>query len=383
MKETHASFMQALNLRGSSKWSYLGFVSLLVLQVATGQTNRRFESEEKRTIYISQDDGDDFENSGAEMSKPIRTLRRAYEIASSSQKDYQEFEILFRGGETFNEFTPVGVDLYGNGKENTFAFVWDIDRRLSISTFGPPEKAHLYGGRHTHEGGPVQAILIISPSTQEILIENLFFEMWEVGTIMLFDTEDVHIRNIKIDKIGPYYFPNEKTKGVYCAGVVYPKNSTRVLIEEIYMTNCHNNYENLGALHGFYCTRLNHSEIRNCYLKNVSGSAFKFRRSPANHVYVHDNECYYTGVSTQTPGQVQFGFVRYSGDENEGCPYALVIENNIFHYPFCWSERGEDCTTAEAVQYSISNKAVCGANACEDTTKVKWINNDFRFRWEP
>lgn len=217
----------------------------------------------------------------------------------------------------------------------------------------------------------MQAILIISPSTQEVLIENLFFEMWEVGTIMLFETEDVTIRNIKIDKIGPYFFPDEQAEGVYAAGVVYPKNSTRVLIENIVMTNCHNNYSSVGALHGFYCTRLNHSEIRNCYLKNVSGSAFKFRRSPANNVYVHDNECYYTGVSTQTPDQVQFGFVRYSGDKGEGCPYALTIENNIFYYPYCWSEYGEDCRTAKAVKYSISNVKVCGEDACEDPANIK------------
>lgn len=335
------------------------------------------------TIYISQRDGTDEQNEGSDRSKPIRTLTRAYEIAKERMHDYEAFKILLHGGETFNDYTPVGVDLYGNGKENTYAFVWDIDRKLTISTYGSSKKAHLYGGKHEHEGGPVQAMLIIAPSAQEVLIENLYFEMWEVGTIMLFDTEDVHIRNIRIDKVGPYFFPNEQVEGVYCAGVIYPKNSTRVLIEDVVMTNCHNNYEELGALHGFYCTRLSHSEIRNCYLKNVSGSPFKFRRSPANNVYVHDNACYYTGVSTQTPDQVQFGFVRYSGDKDEGCPYALTFENNIFHYPYCWEELGENCSNAKAVKYSISNTTVCGDNACEDTLNVRWIDNDFKYAWEP
>lgn len=334
-----------------------------------------------KTIYVSQESGIDEDNEGAEMDKPIRTLTRAYDIASRSQDDVKEYEILLKGGETYDAFSPVEVSLYSNDT-HTYAFVWNIDRKLTISTYGSKEKARLYGGKHTHEGGPTQAILVISPSTQEVLIEHLFFEMWEIGTIMLFETEDVVIRDIKIDKVGPYYFPDEEVEGVYCAGVVYPKNSTRVLIEDVVMTNCHNNVEELGALHGFYCTRLNHAEIRNCYLNNVSGSPFKFRRSQAHDVYVHDNECYYTGVSTQTPDQVQFGFVRYSGDEEEGCPSALIFENNIFHYPYCWRENGEDCTSAEAVKCSISNTKVCGEDACEDPENIKWINNSFIFGWE-
>ena len=360
-----------------------GFVLLgILLLLTTDRLAAQYTPPAIKTIYISQELGIDAGNEGEDMAKPIRTLTRANEIVRSAHDKFSKFEILLRGGETFTEFSPVNVSLYAHDT-NTYAFVWNFDRELVLSTYGSGEKAHLFGGRHTHEGGPTQAILIIAPSSQEILLENLFFEMWEVGTIMLFETEDVVIRNIKIDKIGPYYFPDEETKGVYCAGVIYPKNSTRVLIESIVMTNCHNNYENLGALHGFYCTRLSHSEIRNCYLKNVSGSPFKFRRSPANHVYVHDNECYYTGVSTQTPDQVQFGFIRYSGDANEGCPYALTIENNIFHYPFCWTEFGEDCSTAEAIKYSISNEVVCGEDACERTENVKWINNDFKYKWQP
>ena len=356
-------------------------ISLFLFLFVQGCASNTLESSSKKTIYVSQESGRDHANEGEEMDKPVRSLKRAYEIARNSQDTYSEYEILLKGGETFNEFSPVEVSLYSNDT-NTYAFVWDLDRKLTISTYGSEEKAHLYGGKHTHEGGPTQAILVIAPSTQDILIEHLFFEMWEIGTIMLFETEDVVIRDIRIDKVGPYYFPDEQTEGVYCAGVVYPKNSTRVLIEEVVMTNCHNNYAELGALHGFYCTRLNHSEIRNCYLKNVSGSPFKFRRSQANNVYVHDNECYYTGVSTQTPDQVQFGFVRYSGDEKEGCPSALIFENNIFHYPYCWSELGEDCATAKAVKYSISNTTVCGENACELPENIRWINNEFKFEWE-
>lgn len=357
-------------------------IAMSFLGTSYAESAKITQAEGVKIIYISEETGIDEGNQLADLKHPVKTLTKAYEIAKQSQDAYSGYKILLKGGETFTAFSPRGIDLYNNGNINTYAFVWDIDRKLTISTYGSEEKAHLYGGKHTHEGGPTQGILVISPSTQEVLIENLYFEMWEIGTIMTFDTEDVTIRNIRIDKIGPYYFPDEQVEGVYVAGVIYPKNSTRILIEDIVMTNCHNNYDELGALHGFYCTRLSHSEIRNCYLKNISGSAFKFRRSPAHHVYIHDNECYYTGVSTQTPDQVQFGFVRYSGDEKEGCPYALTIENNIFHYPFCWNELGEDCSTAKAVKYSISNTKVCGEQACEDPDNVKWINNDFKYVWE-
>lgn len=330
-----------------------------------------------KTIYMSSS-GNDL-NSGDSEETPVLTFTRAKELCKSSSDD--TFRILLKGGDTFTQFVPETVSLYGDD-QTTFAFVWDIDKPLTISTYGSAEKARLYGaGYYTHSGGPGQAILIIEPSTQDVLIENLFFEMWELGTIMVFESEDVHIRNIKIDKVGPYYFPEEQTPGVYCAGVIYPKNSTRILIENVVMTNCHNNYEQVGDLHGFYCTRLSYSEIRNCFLQNISGSPFKFRRREANNDYVHDNQCYYTGVSTQTPGQVQFGFLRYSGDPGGNCPYALVFENNIFHYPYVWIDR-EDPQTARAVHCTVSNETSCGSDACLDSSKVKWINNDFKYQWE-
>jgi hypothetical protein len=330
-----------------------------------------------KTIHVSS--SGNVSNSGT-INDPVRTLTRAKELCRNSSET--SFEILLKSGETFTEFYPDTVSLYGHDK-TTFAFIWDINKELLISTYGSDEKAKLDGtGYYLHNGGPGAEILVIEPSKQNVIIENLFFEMWIESTIMLFETEDVIIRNIQINKIGPYYFPEEKTPGVYCAGVVYPKNSTRILIERVEMTNCHNNFNELDDLHGFYCTRLNQSEIRNCYLANISGSPFKFRRSQANNVYVHDNECYYTGVSTQTKDQIQFGFLRYSGDPGGDCPYALTFENNIFHYPYIWPEYGENPETAYAIKCSISNETSCGSDACDDSTKVKWINNDFKFEWE-
>lgn len=75
--------------------------------------------------------------------------------------------------------------------------------------------------------------------------------------------------------------------------------------------------------------------------------------------------------------------MRYSGDPGGNCPYALIFENNIFHYPYCWPDK-EDCNTARAILCSISNKESCGEDACwNDSTKVLWINNDIKYRWEP
>lgn len=332
-----------------------------------------------KTIYMSAS-GDD-SNSGLTQADPILTFNRAKAICQKSSDS--SFEILLKGGDTFTQFSPDTISLYSDDI-STYAFIWDMNKALTISTYGSTEMAHLYGaGYYLHSGGPERVILIVEPSTKDILIENLFFEMWQNSTIQTHETEDVHIRNIKIDKIGPYYFPEEQTSGVYCDGVLYPKNSTRILIEDVFMSNCHNNPGSLGALHGFYCTRLNHSEIRNCFLTHISGSPFKFRRSRANNVYVHDNECYYTGLSTQitTSEEEQPGFLRYSGDSNSGCPYALVFENNIFHYPYCVMDR-ENYQTCETIRCSISNTTVCGSGACEDSTKVKWINNDFIYQWE-
>ncbi|MEM9895554.1 MAG: PKD domain-containing protein [Bacteroidota bacterium] len=348
-------------------------------------TPTKGDSDVATTIYVSQQLGNDSNNGLSEQS-PIKTLHQAYQMARSMRDDVANFQILLRGGETYTDFQPIfGLD--EGGGPSYFAFVWNINRRLTLSTYGPDEKAHLLGGAHKHEGGPTQGVLVINPSTQDVLIENLFFEMWQEGALMVFETEDVHIRNIKINKIGTYYFPGEQTpRGSsfpYTAGVVYPKNSTRILMEDIVMTNCHNVFDDVSGLHGFYGTRLNHSEIRNCYLKNVSGSPFKFRRSPANNVYVHDNECYYTGHTTFESSWDQPGFLRYSGDAGGNCPFALTFENNVFHYPFCWSENGEDCTTTETILCSVSNTGSCGEDACTNPERVKWIDNNIIYTWAP
>ena len=56
-----------------------------------------------------------------------------------------------------------------------------------------------------------------------------------------------------------------------------------------------------------------------------------------------------------------------------------MIQNNIFHYPYCWPDK-EDCNTAAAILCSVSNTESCGEYACwNDSTKVLWINNDIKY----
>ncbi|MEM9858395.1 MAG: hypothetical protein AAF843_13605, partial [Bacteroidota bacterium] len=58
-----------------------------------------------RTIHVSQELGDD-SNEGTESS-PIRTLFKAYQIAQATQEEVTNYEILLRGGETFDDFEPI------------------------------------------------------------------------------------------------------------------------------------------------------------------------------------------------------------------------------------------------------------------------------------
>lgn len=336
-----------------------------------------------RTIYVSSTGND--ANEGSE-SNPILTLHQAKEICKNASDT--SFTILLKGGDTFTEHKATESDVV----DKTCAFVWDINKALTLSTYGSPKKAKLYGGFYSHNGGPAAAIAIQEKSTKDVLIENLSFEMWEEGAIILEETEDVMIRNIKIDKTGTHYFTDEESRGAFMQAPIYPQATKRVLIENVEITDAHNWRGDRGGLHGFYCTRMGDLEIRNCLLINISGSAFKIRRQPrdrsSNNIYIHDNECYYTGLSSNVPDEESYqpGFLRYSGEYyNDGtpnCPTGVVIENNIFHYPFCWDNEGEDCRTAKAMKCSVSNKAACGKNACSDDTKVRWINNDFKYQWE-
>lgn len=341
-----------------------------------------------KTIYVSPSGNNS--KDGSSPKNAIRTLAKAKQICLNSPDD--SFTILLQGGVVHWDFDVAESEsFYDKNRSNEFGFVWDIDKPLVLSTYGSKKKAVLNGSKYTKgKKEATMPILVYQPSSQKVLIENLFIKMWQKGAIMVMESKNVHIRNIKIDSIGTVFIPDdvltpEGNNYPYVAGVIYPKNSSNLLIENIAMTNCHNIFPSSDALHGFYCTRLNNSEIRNVYMKNVSGSPLKFRRAAANNVYVHNMQCYYSGT-TNTHGSDELdqpGFIRYSGDPKSGCPYNIVIENCTFWYPYCWSYK-EDCSKASTQPCSMSNAKLCGgANACfDDAERIKWINVDFKFDWE-
>lgn len=339
-----------------------------------------------QTIYVSSD-GDD-ENAGT-IEAPVLTLYQARRLCRNTEDTSST--ILLKGGDRFTHQIGTRSDFDGN---RVSAFIWDINKELTISTYGSSDKAVLYGGFYKHNNEPVIAILIIEPSKKPVVIENISFEMWEESTLVIYETENVIARNIEVHKAGTYFFTDEEDDAAFLPGVIYPKNSKNVLIDGVVMTNSHNVKGDRGGLHGFYCTRLGDSEIRNVFMTEVSGSALKVRREPngrvPNNLYFHNFEAYYTGLSVTTGDSdedQQVGFLRLSGefysDNTANCPSKITIADSKFHYPFCWDNEGEDCMNAEAALCSNSNQSACGQNACqEDTTRVKWINNDIRYKWE-
>ncbi len=114
-------------------------------------------------------------------------------------------------------------------------------------------------------------------------------------------------------------------------------------------------------------------------LSNINGSALKIRtRDGPNSIDIYNNGFYFTGISNQTPGVVQRGWIRLSGDAPDNGAYGITIYNNQFYYPFCDSEQ-EDCSTARARRCSVSNATPCGPNGCD--TRISWTGNDYRYDW--
>ena len=335
-----------------------------------------------RTIYISQQAGVDSNNDGSDINQPIKTLARARVLALTYWRSSDSIKILLKAGERFDGFIAMTNTILKNydPARNTFAFVWDIDRPLLISTYGGPGRALLYSGKYTHEGGPQAAIAVTSPSRQAVVIQNLHFKRWQVCALFTYETQNVSFVNNVVEEIGTLYFPDEKTPDIYGAGAIYPKNSSQVLIKGNYVRNIHNQFDRLDEMHVFYFTRLSQTEVCDNTVINASGPPLKFRRSQTRDIHVHDNAFYYTGPS-QALNRVQEGWVRYSGDAEEGCPSALIIERNKFYYPYCWPDR-ETCVGAMATRCSISNPGVCGADACDREERIRWLDNDFRYTWE-
>ncbi|MBP2833219.1 T9SS type A sorting domain-containing protein [Aquimarina sp. U1-2] len=337
-----------------------------------------------KTIYVSTSGSDS--NAGT-RNQPVRTLNRAKELCRLSNDS--EFIILLRGGDTFRNFTQnTSSVLYDKDEErHLFAFVWDINKKLIISTYGNG-KAKLIGDKYKHQGGPPSCIGISKPSSKQVIIENLHIEEWQVNAITMLETQNITMRNCVINKIGQIYFPNEKDRNrMYVAGVIYPQKSQNLLFENLIITNCHNRYDEAGSLHAFYNTRVRNSTFRKIYMRNISGSPLKWRRlydnKHANNSVMDELYCYYTGQSSQWDGprnNYQPGFLRYSGDKNQpqNCPRGLEIKNSVYWYPYC--NTGENCNRISTVKCTVAHSS-CG-RACTNDSQIKWSNNSFRLEWK-
>ena len=354
-------------------------------------------------VYVSSVSGND-QNEGLTNNNPVQTLKRAKDIVLANEATIP-VKILLKSGDVFDNFEVMSSStIKGDDSERwRYAFVWDIDRELYFSTFDGDEMAVLFGGKYknpTKLNKPQGGFCISSPSSQNVVIENIHFKHWQTTAFHALETQNVVFKNNKVEKVGSMYFDpgltNDGNDYIFCAGVFYVRNSNNIHALNNEFSDMHNAWSkgptlseehSIDALHTFYLTRLKDSEIAHNKIVNTSGPPFKVRRQPAqgvsNNIHLHDNEFLYTGPSSYISTLRNFaqkGWLRYSGERYEdgspNCPEGILIENNKFYYPYCWDEY-EDCETARAKLYSVSSTSACG-DAGSNTDKVIWKNNDFR-----
>ncbi|CAH1001638.1 hypothetical protein LEM8419_02543 [Neolewinella maritima] len=372
MPHQFSSFSRTL----SSSAALLLTSCLLFLSVSLGAVT---------TIYVNNGGSD---NNPGTRSAPVKTLLRAKQLIENqyrSKPSTEQYEILLAGGQTFEGFAPQTNQLLidFDAARSTFAFVWDINRQLRLSTYGDNSKATLIGDRYTYQGGPTNCIAVVAPSTRQVEIRNLRIQRFQVGAIFIHETRNVIVRDNEVSEIGTLYFPDEQDDDIYCAGVIYPRNSTNITVRGNTIRNCHNQRAFKQELHGVYMTRLGNSSVFDNTLVNISGSALKVRRQirsrdAPNNIAIYNNDFIHTSISDQTQNVVQRGWMRLSGDSPDNCAYGISIYDNKFYYPFCDTEI-EDCGSARARKCSVSNGQACGPDGCD--TRIDWTNNDYRYSW--
>ena len=269
--------------------------------------------------------------------------------------------------------TAEGPDQQAQGENRgRVAFLWDLDKPLILSTYGPNERARLIGDHrtivlenalnHSYPTIRVQRALAVTyPSRSEVIIENLYVSEWELGGIWMFRTAHVTIQNNVFDRIGTRYFPEEQyilePAGhlIYTGGVIYPKNSTDIAILRNSIQNCHNRRDDdllIGDLHVFYISRASNVRIEDNDIAGTSGPPVKLKHN-CRAVNVTGNRFLYAAPSIVSDRQVvQQGFIRIPcKDLVNDCPSDTTIADNTFYYPYCWTS-GAACHAERAVPYS-------------------------------
>lgn len=360
------------------------------------------------TVYVSSSSGNDL-NNGLTDSTPVKTLTKAKELIIAEASNLP-VKILLKSADVFDDFTFMTNTTIQNDDSDRFryAFVWDIDRALTFSIYGGTDKAILNGGKFmtpkandTPQGG----FCVSSPSTKNVVVENIHFQNWQTTVFHVLETQNITFQNNKIEKVGTRYFQPELNNAaddyIFSAGVFYVRSGNNIKVLNNEFIDMHNAWskgptrpteQNIEDLHAIYLTRTKNCEVANNKFENSSGSPFKVRRQPDqgdpnNNIHLHDNEFLNTGPSINIANLRSFsqrGWLRYSGelydDNSANCPQGILIENNKFYYPYCWSEY-ENCNEAEAQLYSVSNTSVCG-DAGSNPSLVTWRNNDIRLKNE-
>lgn len=279
---------------------------------------------------------------------------------------------------------------------DTFGFIWSSNNDLIISTYEDNNNnyATLYSGKYSNTGPQTGLAIVNSNNHNTLLIENIIFNFWEIGAIFLYKSSNIIIRNTIIERIGTRYFPDETAiivedddnKPIYSAGALYIKDSKNITLENVILTDIHNNKQyKWDSSHALYIVRSSNITFTNSRIERASGSPIKLRRKETNNIFIKNNVLIYTSPAKQENVE-QEGWIRFSGKKND-CPSKIVISNNIFQYPYCWNSYPQiysNCKSLEAVKYSESNPKDCSEDNNDDddsNNNIQWFDNEFKYDW--
>ncbi|WP_016954387.1 right-handed parallel beta-helix repeat-containing protein [Catenovulum agarivorans] len=324
-------------------------------------------------IYVSSSTGDDA-NDGFPHTHAVKTLNRAKEICQSNLSE-PGFVILLKGGDTFqNNENPMTSTTLSNRleavKKEKFAFTWDLDKHLLVSTYDNDELAVLGNGGYVKDNQAASCIGVDANCKKTVVFENLHLKRWQIYPIYLFSYRPdmgntLTIQDCLFTENGSYYYPEETTVvnklPIFGGSVIQVRRSDDVIITNNIMKNNHiapyhetktggNVYD---RYHAFYVADSARTRVLDNTIMNISGSPVKIR-TKSRDVRVANNGFYYTGASTRT-NIVQQGWLRFSGDANvEKRPQECTVTGNVFYAPFHTKEFDNNQTSGAIVSAMMS-----------------------------
>nr|MDJ0766945.1 hypothetical protein [Myxococcota bacterium] len=407
--------------------------------------------------YISSETGNDEQSIMQQnQNSPLRTLYKAQKLIESYEVSFPEnvteYFIYLKGGERFEpqNYTRVDFEHGTDWNDSNFdspsvencedcmsaryhnrhraAFLWSHNKPLTLTSYGN-ERAILSGSQDydgfsdscciacnrtciEYQSVRVQLAVVINAfwngtqldhSNQRTTISDIHFANWEMGAIYLHKTKDVHIKRNLFQRIGTYYFPEErfivpeKEKAVeggpdigdwpiYAGGAISIVRSQNVDIgatvdssdsneDANYFRDIHNRddraHPTVDKLHAIYNIASKNVGIRNNRFFRTSGPPLTIRNASINinisgnileQAAPSDGENGETHLFEGVDHYVQQGFYRVhcSAPENpSACPNNVEIKGNTTHSPFCWDLMRNDgdastCFSLEASEYSGS-----------------------------